>query len=35
MLGIEEHKLLADQNKIVPVRVTGTLQVVSMAFSPT
>jgi Mrp family chromosome partitioning ATPase len=32
MLGIEDHKLLADQNKIVPVRVTGSLQVVSMAF---
>ncbi|KAF5088061.1 Iron-sulfur cluster carrier protein [anaerobic digester metagenome] len=32
MLGIEDHKLLADQNKIVPVKVTGSLQVVSMAF---
>jgi ATP-binding protein involved in chromosome partitioning len=32
MLGIEDHQLLADNNKIVPVRVTGSLQVVSMAF---
>ncbi|MDD1725037.1 MAG: Mrp/NBP35 family ATP-binding protein [Methanospirillum sp.] len=32
MLGIEDHKLMAEGNKIVPVRVTGNLQVVSMAF---
>ncbi|MBN1167163.1 MAG: Mrp/NBP35 family ATP-binding protein [Methanospirillaceae archaeon] len=32
MLGIEQHQLLAEDNKIVPVRVTGSLQVVSMAF---
>jgi len=32
MLGLEEHQLAAEGNKIVPVRVTGTLQVISMAF---
>jgi len=31
MLGIEDHKLMAEGNKIVPVRVTGTLKAVSMA----
>ncbi|PKL60917.1 MAG: ATP-binding protein [Methanomicrobiales archaeon HGW-Methanomicrobiales-4] len=32
MLGLEEHQLLSDGNKLVPVRMTGTLQVISMAF---
>ncbi len=33
MLGIEEHKLAShDGKKIEPVRITGTLSVVSMAF---
>jgi Mrp family chromosome partitioning ATPase len=32
MLGIEEHELLAEGDKIVPVKITGSLQVVSMAF---
>jgi Mrp family chromosome partitioning ATPase len=32
MLGLEEHQLSSEDNKIVPVRVTGSLQVISMAF---
>ncbi len=32
MLGIENHKLQTMDNKIEPVRVTGTLAAVSMAF---
>lgn len=32
MLGLEEHQLSAEDNKILPVRVTGSLQVISMAF---
>ena len=32
MLGIEEHKLSTFGNKIEPVRVTGALSVISMAF---
>jgi len=32
MLGIEEHKLAMMDNKIEPVRVTGMLSVISMAF---
>ena len=32
MLGLEDHQLLSDCNKIVPVRVSEKLQVVSMAF---
>jgi len=32
MLGIEEHELLAEGDKIVPVKITGSLKVVSMAF---
>ncbi|MDD3575155.1 MAG: Mrp/NBP35 family ATP-binding protein [Methanospirillum sp.] len=32
MLGLEEHQLLSENNKIVPVRVSEKLQVVSMAF---
>lgn len=32
MLGIEEHKLAIMDNKIEPVRVTGNLAVISMAF---
>jgi Mrp family chromosome partitioning ATPase len=32
MLGIEEHKLSTMDNKIEPVRVTGKLSVISMAF---
>lgn len=32
MLGLEDHQLSAEGNKIVPVRVTGSLQVISMAF---
>ena len=32
MLGLEKHQLISENNKIVPVRVTEQLQVVSMAF---
>ncbi|MFH0966848.1 MAG: Mrp/NBP35 family ATP-binding protein [Methanobacteriota archaeon] len=32
MLGLEEHQLSSENNKIIPVRVTGSLQVISMAF---
>jgi Mrp family chromosome partitioning ATPase len=32
MLGIEEHELLAEGEKIVPVKITGSLKAVSMAF---
>lgn len=32
MLGIEDHKLATMGNKIEPVRVTGSLAVISMAF---
>jgi len=32
MLGIEDHKLSTMDNKIEPVRVTGKLSVISMAF---
>ncbi|HNX17713.1 MAG TPA: Mrp/NBP35 family ATP-binding protein [Methanoregula sp.] len=32
MLGIEDHKLATVGNKIEPVRVTGSLAVISMAF---
>ncbi|MEN6611221.1 MAG: Mrp/NBP35 family ATP-binding protein [Methanoregulaceae archaeon] len=32
MLGIEDHKLSAVGNRIEPVRVTGSLSVISMAF---
>jgi Mrp family chromosome partitioning ATPase len=32
MLGIEEHELLAEGDKIVPVKITGSLSAVSMAF---
>ena len=32
MLGIEDHRLMTEGNKILPVRVTGTLKAVSMAF---
>lgn len=32
MLGLEDHQLLSENNKIVPVRVSEKLQVVSMAF---
>ena len=32
MLGLEEHQLSSEDNKIIPVRVTGSLQVMSMAF---
>ena len=32
MLGLEEHQLSSEGNKIIPVRVTGSLQVISMAF---
>jgi len=32
MLGLEEHQLLGDGEMLVPVRMTGTLQVISMAF---
>ena len=32
MLGLEEHQLSSEDNKIIPVRVTGSLQVISMAF---
>ncbi|MFH0967952.1 MAG: Mrp/NBP35 family ATP-binding protein, partial [Methanobacteriota archaeon] len=32
MLGLEEHQLLGDGDMLVPVRMTGTLQVISMAF---
>lgn len=32
MLGLEEHQLLSENNKIIPVRVTEKLQVISMAF---
>ena len=32
MLGIEDHKLATLGNKIVPVKVTGSLAVISMAF---
>jgi ATP-binding protein involved in chromosome partitioning len=32
MLGIEDHKLAMMDNKIEPVRVTGSLSVISMAF---
>ena len=32
MLGLEDHQLSSENNKIIPVRVTGSLQVISMAF---
>ena len=32
MLGLEDHQLLGDGEMLVPVRMTGTLQVISMAF---
>lgn len=32
MLGLEDHQLSSEDNKIIPVRVTGSLQVISMAF---
>jgi ATP-binding protein involved in chromosome partitioning len=32
MLGLEEHQLLTDGKYLIPVRMTGTLQVISMAF---
>lgn len=32
MLGIEEHQLMTDGTALMPVRMTGTLQVISMAF---
>ncbi|HWQ66591.1 MAG TPA: Mrp/NBP35 family ATP-binding protein [Methanospirillum sp.] len=32
MLGIEEHQLSSEDNKIIPIKVTGSLQVISMAF---
>jgi Mrp family chromosome partitioning ATPase len=32
MLGLEEHQLCSEGNKIIPIRVTGSLQVISMAF---
>lgn len=32
MLGLEEHKLLSEQNKIIPVRLSEKLQVLSIAF---
>ncbi|PWR70890.1 Mrp/NBP35 family ATP-binding protein [Methanospirillum lacunae] len=32
MLGLEEYQLLGDGQMLVPVRMTGTLQVISMAF---
>jgi ATP-binding protein involved in chromosome partitioning len=32
MLGLEEHQLMSDGTSLVPVRMTGTLQVISMAF---
>lgn len=32
MLGLEEHQLMGDGEMLVPVRMTGTLQVISMAF---
>lgn len=32
MLGLESHQMLSENNKIIPVRITEKLQVVSMAF---
>ena len=32
MLGLEEHQLTIEGNQMIPVRMTGTLQVISMAF---
>ena len=32
MLGLEEHKLMSEQNKIIPVRLSEKLQVLSIAF---
>lgn len=32
MLGLENHQLLSENNKIIPVKVTENLQVISMAF---
>lgn len=32
MLGLEEHQLMSDGKSLIPVRMTGTLQVISMAF---
>jgi len=32
MLGLEDHQLLSENNKIIPVKVTEKLQVISMAF---
>ena len=32
MLGIEDHQLQCDENKIIPIRVTEHLQALSMAF---
>lgn len=32
MLGLEDHQLMTDGTGLVPVRMTGTLQVISMGF---
>ncbi len=32
MLGLEEHQLMAEGQSMLPVRMTGSLQVISMAF---
>jgi Mrp family chromosome partitioning ATPase len=32
MLGLEDHQLMNDGTSLIPVRMTGTLQVISMAF---
>lgn len=32
MLGLESHQLMSENNKIIPVRVSENLQVISMAF---
>ena len=32
MMGLEDHQLTNEGKKMIPVRMTGTLQIISMAF---